>query len=109
MVIQTGRNIQRKYKYVLNLKTTKIKEKIECINFSREKVKPIEIKTIKKCEKITPNFDGKCLNFGLLNILAKSLFRTGSVTNRTLTVIREGCSVKTNLRKNLGSFRNWLV
>ena len=75
-----------------------------CIYFFQTKAKWIEIKTIIKMWKITPNFIRKFLNFGSLRImLAQSLFWAGSLATQTLTVIRQGCSVKTASTKNLVS------
>jgi len=56
------------------LKLPKLKKKIECIDFSRQKVKQIEIETNKKCEKTTPNYNGKFLNLGSLRIQLAKFF-----------------------------------
>ena len=90
----------------MHVETTKIKEKIELEermhnNFLDKKLNKFYSRQNNNVEKhriLMENF----LFFGSLRImLAQSLFWTDSLANQTLTVIWQGCSNKTDLRKNL--------
>jgi hypothetical protein len=69
--------------------------------FFETKDKQIQVETIIKMWKIQPRYNGKYLDSGSLRISeAKRLFQNRWLANQILTVIKQGCSIRINLRKN---------
>jgi hypothetical protein len=56
--------------------------------------------------KIQPRYNGKYLDSGSLRISeAKRLFQNRWLAIQILTVIKQGCSIRINLRKNLAQIQ----